>query len=164
MALASRVGQLLLGQGQQMATAESCTGGLLGSVLTQVPGSSQWFVGGMITYSNVCKQRWLGVPEALLLAHGAVSSEVAQAMASGLQQTAGVSWTVAITGVAGPSGGTPNKPVGTVWLAWGTPQGVRAQHLLASGDREAIRTQAVRQALTGLMEALTDGVWHNEGS
>lgn len=138
-------------QGQWLATAESCTGGLIAAAITDVPGASAWFDRGVVTYANRAKQSLLDVPEALLIAHGAVSREVAVAMADGLRRRAPVDWTLAVTGIAGPAGGSPEKPVGTVWIAWSGPLGgTTAQSFCFSGNREQIRAQAVESALDGL--------------
>jgi len=151
--LAHAVAERMLADGLRLATAESCTGGWVAKVLTDIAGSSDWFERGLVTYSNRAKQELLGVPAALLEAHGAVSGEVVAAMASGLRARAGVDVALAISGVAGPGGGTPDKPVGTVWFAWdaGTP---RTACLHFAGDREAVRRQAVAHALRGLLDAL----------
>ena len=151
--LASQVAERLIADRLWLATAESCTGGWIAKVLTDLPGSSGWFERGLVTYSNRAKQELLGVPEALLAAHGAVSGEVVAAMAGGLRARAGVDVALAISGVAGPTGGTPDKPVGTVWFAWdaGTPTTACVRF---AGDREAVRHAAVTHALRGLLDAL----------
>ena len=150
----SALGAALVARGQWLAVAESCTGGLLAARITDVPGASAWFDRGVVTYANRAKVALLGVPEAVIAAHGAVSAEVAAAMAEGLRAQAGVDWTIAVTGVAGPGGGTPQKPVGTVWLAWAGPAGCRSERLQLQGDRAAIRRQTVDRALQGLHECL----------
>jgi nicotinamide-nucleotide amidase len=137
----------------RMATAESCTGGLIAAACTAVAGSSDWFERGFVTYSNAAKQALLGVPEALLAAHGAVSREVALAMALGALRHAPVHLAVAVTGIAGPGGAVPGKPVGTVWLAWATAAGVQAELLQLEGDRSAVRAATVHAALRRLIEA-----------
>jgi nicotinamide-nucleotide amidase len=137
----------------RMATAESCTGGLIAAACTAVAGSSDWFERGFVTYSNAAKQALLGVPEALLAAHGAVSREVALAMALGALRHAPVHLGVAVTGIAGPGGAVPGKPVGTVWLAWATAAGVQAELLQLEGDRSAVRAATVHAALRRLIEA-----------
>lgn len=152
---ADAIGQVLLARRAWLAVAESCTGGLLAARLTDVPGASAWFDRGLVTYSNRAKQDLLAVPEALLAAHGAVSGPVAEAMASGLRRRADVDWTVAVTGIAGPGGGTPEKPVGTVWIAWAGPGGVTAQRHQFAGDRAAIRQQTVNISLQGLRARIT---------
>src|SRR5258707_7531667 len=118
MDLVAQIAARLLARREWLATAESCTGGLVAKRLTDLAGSSQWFERGLVTYSNRAKTELLGVPAALLDHHGAVSGEVAEAMALGLLARTPVQWTLAVTGVAGPTGGTPEKPVGTVWTAF----------------------------------------------
>lgn len=145
----------LLERRQCMATAESCTGGLIAGACTDISGSSDWFERGFVTYSNLAKTEMLGVPASLIEAHGAVSEPVALAMASGALQHAPVQWSVAVTGIAGPTGGTPDKPVGTVWFAWGTPTGVAAERMQFEGDRLAVRHATVRHALAGLIKRLS---------
>jgi nicotinamide-nucleotide amidase len=137
----------------RMATAESCTGGLIAAACTAVAGSSDWLEGGLVTYSNEAKTRWLGVPQALLAQHGAVSEAVALAMAQGALQASGAQLAVAVTGIAGPGGAVPGKPVGTVWLAWGTADGLQAQRLQLPGDRDAVRGATVHAALQRLLQA-----------
>ena len=142
----------LRGAGMQMSTAESCTGGMIAAACTALAGSSDWFERGFVTYSNQAKTELLGVPEALLQAHGAVSEPVARAMALGALERAPVQRSVAVTGITGPGGAVPGKPVGTVWLAWawrdagGTPQ-VDAKRLQLDGDRAAVRHATVVAAL-----------------
>ena len=153
---AQTVAGLLRERGQLLATAESCTGGWIAKLLTDIAGSSEWFAGGAVTYSNHLKQVLLGVTSTTLAQHGAVSRECAVEMASGalLHLDAGVA--VAVTGIAGPSGGTPGKPVGTVWIAWqrrGASARVEVSHF--NGDREAVRRQAVAAALQGVQKILT---------
>jgi len=145
-------------RGWHLATAESCTGGLIAAACTAVAGSSDWFERGFVTYSNAAKIEMLGVDPGLIAAHGAVSEAVAQAMARGAVERAGVELGVAVTGIAGPGGATPGKPVGLVWLAValrGTDAQiqVRAERLQLGGDRSAVREQTVRQALKRLLEA-----------
>lgn len=154
-ALAVRVAASLRAGGQTLATAESCTGGWVGQVLTAVAGSSVWYERGFITYSNAAKADDLGVPVAILDTHGAVSEATALAMAQGVLARSRADWGLAITGIAGPTGGTPGKPVGTVCFAWacGDRPAVAATHRL-SGDRAAVRAQAVAVALQGLLDRL----------
>src|SRR5512144_1183694 len=130
-----------------LATAESCTGGLIAAACTTLAGSSDWFERGVVSYSNESKVELLGVPERLLKRHGAVSAEVARAMAEGMLQRSLAQIAVAVTGIAGPTGGTPAKPVGTVWMAIAIEGGAcEAQLLQLQGDREAVRQQTVEHA------------------
>jgi nicotinamide-nucleotide amidase len=153
--LAARLGRKLLTRRSQITTAESCTGGWIAKVLTDVPGSSRWFGEGFVTYSNEAKVRQLGVPRSILRTQGAVSEAAARAMARGAIKRARASYSVAVTGIAGPDGGVPGKPVGTVWFCWGEMHG-RNLHLEAErkhfrGDREAVRRKTVRWALAHLL-------------
>ena len=146
--LVQSLAQALRESGAMLVTAESCTGGLIAATCTELAGSSDWFERGFVTYSNAAKIECLDVDPALIAAHGAVSAEVARAMASGALQHSSAHVAVAVTGVAGPGGATPGKPVGTVWLAWaqrGTPP--QAERLDLSGDRSDVRQQTVRHAL-----------------
>jgi nicotinamide-nucleotide amidase len=152
---------LLLTRGWKIALAESCTGGLVCATLTELSGSSEWFERGYITYSNQAKTECLGVPEALIQNHGAVSEPVAKAMAQGAQHNAGVNVGVSITGIAGPTGGTAEKPVGTVCFGWTMPNAAgenvtTCQTKLFSGDRQSIRQQATEYALAGLLQLLNN--------
>lgn len=153
---AARLGNLLKEKGLCCATAESCTGGLIGAALTDIPGSSEWYRGGVISYANEAKIRLLGVSGALLATRGAVSAEVALAMARGACGALGADVALASTGIAGPGGGSPAKPVGTVWLGWALRGGSRAKLFHFSGDRAAIRGQAVDAAISGLLALLAD--------
>ncbi len=145
----------LRARGERIALAESCTGGLVGKMLTDLAGSSEVFWGGVVAYSNAAKERLLGVAPALLAAHGAVSREAARAMAEGLLRRAGVQAALAVTGVAGPAGGTPQKPVGTVWIAARHREGSAVErHLRLFGDRDGIRRRAAVAALL-LAETVT---------
>jgi nicotinamide-nucleotide amidase len=148
------LGDALRARGRSLATAESCTGGLIAAACTSVAGSSDWFERGFVSYSNEAKQELLGVPAALIAQHGAVSEPVARAMVAGALAHARAQVAVAVTGIAGPGGGTPEKPVGTVWLAWGDAATVQAQRLQLDGDRAAIRRQTVEAALARLQEFL----------
>lgn len=154
--LATEVGHALRDQQQTIATAESCTGGLLAAALTEVPGSSAWFMSGWVTYSNAAKHRDLGVDPALIEQHGAVSQPVVEAMARGARQRAGTNWAIAVSGVAGPSGGSPDKPVGTVWLAWAGPgpDDVRSERCHFDGARAVVRHAAACHSLTILLDRL----------
>lgn len=152
--LASHLVEHLRTQNLTCATAESCTGGGVGSALTAVPGSSAVFAGGIISYSNEIKNRLLGVPQEDLSRHGAVSSEVAAAMAKGARTVLGTDLAVSLTGIAGPDGGTETKPVGLVWFGLATAAGVRTERAIFAGDRAAVREQAIRHALGMLMTAV----------
>ena len=151
--LAARVAELaelLAAKGLKLSTAESCTGGWLAKLLTDRPGSSAWFEFGFVTYGNNAKHQLLGVGADVIRDHGAVSQQVAEQMAVGARRASGADLAVAITGIAGPTGGTPAKPVGTVWLAWAGPDGqLGAEKRELPGDRAAIRSQAVAEALEG---------------
>ncbi len=148
----SALAAALLARGWMLATAESCTGGLVAAACTELSGSSAWFERGFVTYSNVAKTEMLGVPAALIQEHGAVSEPVAQAMAQGALRHSAAQISVAITGVAGPLGGSVDKPVGTVCFAWTWPGGVFSERLLLSGDRAGIRQAAVLHALQGVLQ------------
>jgi nicotinamide-nucleotide amidase len=137
-----------------LATAESCTGGLIARLLTDIAGSSQWFERGLVTYSNRAKTELLGVPEAAIQKYGAVSRECAEAMAAGLLLRAPIEWTLSVTGIAGPSGGSDDKPVGTVWIGVAHAGGAAAHHYHFQGDRSAIRLQAAEAALRQLLAHL----------
>jgi nicotinamide-nucleotide amidase len=157
--LVAKLADGLRARAATMATAESCTGGLIAAACTALPGSSDWFERGLVTYSNLAKQQLLGVPEALLAWHGAVSEPVALAMARGALQASPVAITVAVTGIAGPGGGSADKPVGLVWLAWawqgagGQPQAEALRQHFA-GDRAAVRQATVACALQGVLARL----------
>lgn len=135
------------------ATAESCTGGGIGSVITGIPGSSAVFTGGIISYDNSVKRDVLGVPEDVLMEKGAVSAECAAAMADGVRQRLKTDLAVSVTGIAGPGGGTEEKPVGLVWFGLSSPSGTIAEKKIFSGDREAVRTAATEHALSLLIDA-----------
>jgi len=141
-------------RGQTLATAESCTGGLVSARLTDVPGASEVFVGGVVSYSNEVKEHQLGVPLADLVDHGAVSEEVARAMATGARDHLGADWGVGITGIAGPSGGTEDKPVGLVFWAVAGPRGTRAEHRVFPGDRAIVREWSLNHSLDLLRRRL----------
>lgn len=154
LSLVEAIAARLLARGEWLATAESCTGGLVARYCTDLAGSSQWFERGLITYSNLAKQELLGVPAQTLLDSGAVSEATVLAMVGGLLERAPVQHVLAVSGVAGPGGGSPDKPVGTVWIAWGGPDGATAQRFQFDGEREAVREQAAEAALRGLLERL----------
>ncbi|WCM87935.1 CinA family protein [Acidovorax sp. NCPPB 3576] len=137
-----------------LATAESCTGGLIAGACTDLAGSSRWFERGFVTYSNAAKADLLGVPAALIEAHGAVSEPVARAMAEGAVTRSLAQVSVAVTGVAGPGGGSADKPVGTVWFGWSVAGVVRSEVVRFAGDRAAVRAATVRHALARLADLL----------
>nr|WP_231943575.1 CinA family protein [Hydrogenophaga crassostreae] len=149
--LVFQLADALRANGAKMATAESCTGGLIAGACTELSGSSDWFERGFVTYSNAAKTELLGVSNALLATHGAVSEPVVRAMATGALTHAPVQWSLAVTGVAGPTGGSADKPVGTVWFGWAGPNGVTSECLRLPGDRQAVRRATVAHALNGLL-------------
>jgi nicotinamide-nucleotide amidase len=155
--LAARVGRLLLARRQRLVCAESCTGGWVAKVLTDIAGSSQWFEEGWVTYSDAAKRRRLGVSAAILARHGAVSQACVRAMAQGALRRSRAQLALAVSGIAGPGGAVLGKPVGTVWFAWAIRPGasIRITTRLAkfTGDRDAIRRKAVQCALRGLLDA-----------
>ena len=154
--LAARVGSLLLTRGLRLVTAESCTGGWIAKLVTDIAGSSAWFDRGYVTYSNAAKTEMLGVRPQTLDAQGAVSAAVVLEMAAGALERSQAQVGVAVSGIAGPGGGSADKPVGTVWLAWSVPGAAPwTQRVQLDGDRDAIRHAAVRLALEGLAEGLT---------
>ncbi|UCC13354.1 MAG: nicotinamide-nucleotide amidohydrolase family protein [Gammaproteobacteria bacterium] len=154
--IASRLAERLSATRQVMATAESCTGGWIAKVLTDLPGSSDWFGYGIVSYSNPAKQELLGVSAVTLVEHGAVSEQVVREMAEGALKQGNADLAVAVSGVAGPTGGSPDKPVGTVWFAWAElgDEGIRSRATCHhfDGDREAVRRHTVSVALEGLLE------------
>lgn len=154
-ALAESVGEMLRERRQALATGESCTGGWIAKLLTDIAGSSGWFEGAAVTYSNDAKQALLGVAPGTLQRHGAVSRQTAVEMVSGAMTAFGASVAVAVTGIAGPGGGTRDKPVGTVWIAWQRRGGeARAEEFHFKGDRDAIRRRTVAAALRGIEKIL----------
>jgi nicotinamide-nucleotide amidase len=155
--LMAQVGPYLLARQMKVCTAESCTGGYLAQMLTALPGSSAWFDCGFVTYSNSAKQKILQVPEDVILKHGAVSETVAINMAMGALSLSSADLAISITGIAGPGGATPDKPLGTVWFAWQLREYdamTRCEHF--SGDREAVRQQAVMMALKMILQISLD--------
>lgn len=155
--LAEKLGEVLTRRGLQLAVAESCTGGWVAQVMTSVAGSSRWFERGYVTYSNAAKMEMLGVQASTLGKHGAVSEATVREMAEGALTHSHAQVAVAITGIAGPGGGSLEKPVGSVWLAWSRqdrPTQARLAHFL--GNRDAVRRQAVETALRGVMDLLSD--------
>jgi nicotinamide-nucleotide amidase len=154
-ALALGVSGRLLVRKEWLATAESCTGGLVAKLCTDIAGSSHWFERGLVTYSNAAKQELLGVPAEAIQRAGAVSAESVQAMVQGLLAHAPVHWAIAISGIAGPDGGTPDKPVGTVWIAWaGKTVAASCSRFRFAGDRDAVRRLSAQAALEGLLALL----------
>jgi nicotinamide-nucleotide amidase len=162
--LAERVGMALKAAGLVLTTAESCTGGWIGEAVTMVSGSSAWYDRGFITYTNKAKQQMLGVKAATLVRHGAVSEETVLEMAAGALAASSAQVAVAVSGVAGPTGGTPDKPVGTVCIGWArkgaAAAAIRAETCHFDGDRAAVRRQSVVRALLGVLEmtAARDGM------
>jgi nicotinamide-nucleotide amidase len=156
-ALARKVGARLKSMRAKLVTAESCTGGWAAQVVTSVAGSSDWFERGFVTYSNDAKRELLGVQQKTLESHGAVSEETAREMAQGALGRGKGTVALAVTGVAGPGGGTPAKPVGMVCFAWASARSVRSETRQFSGDRESVRRQSVIHALEGVLKALDAG-------
>lgn len=148
--------EALKARGVTFAAAESCTGGLIAKRLTDIPGASQTFLGGVVSYTNAVKQHVLGVPASLLETYGAVSAPVARAMAMGVRVLTGSDLALSVTGLAGPAGDDRGSPVGTVFTALSTPQGVFVRQLALGGDRERIRTLSAHHALDLLRRYLTD--------
>lgn len=154
LAMQGRVADLMLKRGELLATAESCTGGMIAAACTDLAGSSAWFERGFVTYSNEAKTELLGVDAALIAAHGAVSEEVARAMAAGAIARSRAQVAVAVTGVAGPSGGSPAKPVGTVWFGFMVDGRLSSEVRHLDGDRAAVRMATVQHALQRLLQLL----------
>jgi nicotinamide-nucleotide amidase len=152
--LAVALGRAARARGVRIATAESCTGGLVAGAITAVAGSSDWFDSGFVSYSNDAKIGQLAVPPGTIEQFGAVSEETALSMAEGALRASRAQWAVAVTGIAGPAGGTPDKPVGTVCFAWVGPGAVKAYRACLDGDRAGIRRDSVRIALEGLLDRL----------
>jgi nicotinamide-nucleotide amidase len=153
--LAAQLGGLLKSHGLMLATAESCTGGGVAQVVTEVAGSSAWFERGFVTYSNLSKQEMLGVLEVTLDRYGAVSEAVVREMVEGALHHSHAQLALAVSGIAGPGGGTQDKPVGTIWFAWGMRHGaIHAQRHQLAGNRAEVRAQAVRIALQGIIDLL----------
>jgi nicotinamide-nucleotide amidase len=152
--LAAQVGIVLKSQGLILATAESCTGGGVAQAITEIAGSSEWFECGFITYSNASKTDMLEVPDALIVRYGAVSDEVAQAMAEGALANSNATISLSTTGIAGPGGAVPGKPVGTVCFAWAVAHRTFSERLVFQGDRHAVRQQTVAHSLAGLLRFL----------
>jgi nicotinamide-nucleotide amidase len=152
--LAATLGNLARQLGVRIATAESCTGGLLAGAITDIPGSSGWFERGFVTYSNEAKMEDIGVPVSVLARFGAVSEQTARAMAEGALAASRAQWAIAVTGIAGPDGGSPEKPVGTVWFAWARKGATQAALHHLAGDRGAVRQASVAIALQGLIDRM----------
>ena len=155
--LARKVGRRLRAAGAMLVTAESCTGGWVSEVVTSVSGSSRWFERGFVTYSDAAKRQMLGVNKKTLRKHGAVSQETAREMAKGALKRSRGTIAVAVTGVAGPTGGSAAKPVGTVCFSWRTEKTSRSETQHFKGDRESVRRQSVVRALEGVLELLDGG-------
>jgi nicotinamide-nucleotide amidase len=155
--LAAKVGEALKSHGMMLVTAESCTGGGVAQAITEVAGSSAWFERGFVTYSNLSKQQMLGVRESTLKQHGAVSEMTVREMVAGALQHSAAQVALSVSGIAGPDGGTADKPVGTVWFAWGIKSGeTRAQRHHLGGNRAEVRAQAVSIALQGVVNLLNN--------
>lgn len=152
--LAAQVGDRLRRQGWRVTTAESCTGGGIAYLLTSVAGSSDWFEEGFVTYANRAKRERLGVPPSLLAGEGAVSQATVEAMAEGASRQAQAQCAIAVSGIAGPGGAVPGKPVGTVWFAWCVGGHVQSECFTFPGDRRSVRLQAMAQGLKGLLSRL----------
>lgn len=155
-AIATKVGQLLKQRGLMLATAESCTGGGVALAITDIAGSSAWLDCGFVTYSNASKIALLNVPTQTLDQHGAVSEETATAMCQGALRNSRAQLALSTTGIAGPDGGVPGKPVGTVCFGWACSQAVRVETKYFSGDRAAVRAQSVEYALRGLLNFIEE--------
>lgn len=145
--------EILIASGKTLATAESCTGGMVAAAVTDLPGVSACFKGGVVSYSNDVKNAMLGVPQEIMATVGAVSEECAKAMADGVRRRLGADIGISTTGIAGPTGGTPAKPVGLVWFGIATADGVKAAYRVFAGDRDAVRRQAVDFAASLVSEA-----------
>jgi nicotinamide-nucleotide amidase len=152
--LAEQVGRVLQQKGLFLSTAESCTGGGIAYAITEIPGSSDWFDCGFVTYSNTAKTELLDVPEVLIAQFGAVSEEVVEAMVEGAIANSDAHVAVATTGIAGPSGAVPGKPVGTVCFGWARDEHVFTERLVFHGDRQSVREQSIAHALKGLLQFL----------
>jgi nicotinamide-nucleotide amidase len=152
--IAQQLGEILCKKNAKITTAESCTGGAISEAITSVSGSSQWFEFGFVTYANSAKRQLLGVSEETLEQYGAVSEQVVKQMAQGAIKQSEADYAIAVSGVAGPDGGTEEKPVGTVWVCWQTPSQIWTHKLVLSGDRQAVRTEAVKKSLQQLLQHL----------
>jgi len=152
--IAKKVGEAVEAKNFMLSTAESCTGGLIAATITEVPGSGDWFDCGFVTYTNTAKNDMLDVPSAVIAQFGAVSEEVAAAMASGAVANSSADVAVSTTGIAGPTGAVPGKPIGTVCFGWARGDQVHTERLVFQGDRRAVREQAVAHALRGVVRFL----------
>jgi nicotinamide-nucleotide amidase len=153
-AITQQIGEILCKKNAKLTTAESCTGGGISKAITAVSGSSQWFEFGFVTYANTAKQKLLGVSQETLDEYGAVSEQVVREMAQGAIQQSNADYAIAVSGIAGPDGGTEQKPVGTVWVCWQTPQQIGTQKFKLEGDRQVIRTAAIKNSLQQLLQHL----------
>jgi len=152
--IAQQLGEILCKKNAKLTTAESCTGGGTYEAITAVTGSSQWFEFGFVTYANSAKQQLLGVSKEALDEYGAVSEQVVKQMAQGAIKQSQADYAIAVSGIAGPDGGTQDKPIGTVWVCWQTPTRSWTQQLMLSGDRQAVRTAAIKKSLQQLLQHL----------
>lgn len=152
--IAQQLGEILCKKNAKLTIAESCTGGAISEAITSVSGSSQWFEFGFVTYANSAKRQLLGVSEETLEQYGAVSEQVVKQMAQGAIKQSEADYAIAVSGVAGPDGGTEEKPVGTVWVCWQTPSQIWTHKLVLSGDRQAVRTETVKKSLQQLLQHL----------
>ena len=152
--ITQQLGEMLCKKNAKLTTAESCTGGGISEAITAVSGSSQWFEFGFVTYANSAKQQLLGVSKQTLDQYGAVSEQVVEQMAQGAIRQSRADYAIAVSGIAGPEGGTEDKPVGTVWVCWQTPTQSWTQKLMLSGDRQAVRTAAIKKSLQQLLQHL----------
>ena len=152
--IADRVGNQLLQKKAKITTAESCTGGGIAEAITATAGSSQWFEYGYITYANIAKKQLLNVSQKTLDAYGAVSEQVVEQMAVGAIHSSGANYAIAVSGIAGPDGGSAEKPVGTVWVCWITPETTRVEQYQLQGDRQAVREQVIKISLQELLHQL----------
>ncbi|NDV26057.1 CinA family protein [Desulfovibrio sp. JC010] len=150
------IGKILVDKGWTMSTAESCTGGLVAATLTDFSGSSAWFSGAVVAYSNDVKMAQLHVPQAALMEHGAVSEPVVRAMAEGVCKTLNVDVGISLSGIAGPTGGTADKPVGTVWMGWHVNGKTYAEKFIFSGDRKSVKDQSLQTVLENLLRILEE--------
>jgi PncC family amidohydrolase len=156
--LAARVGQRCLALGYRIATVESCTGGLVGHLITEIPGSSAYYVGGFVTYSDDAKVAMVGVPTDVLRAHGAVSAQTAMAMASGGRERTGAEISISVTGIAGPDGGSPSKPVGLTYIAVAHAEGTEIRRFVWSGSRAENKRSSAEAALEFVLERMQPAV------